>query len=501
MGVIQRQGIKYSIVNFTGLAIGMASTVFVYSRAEVVEAYGLVQFLLSIGIIGFPLFALASNSVAIRFFPNFQDKAKAHNGFLPLLLYMTLAGWGICALTVLLAHEPIERLIGQNSGTTKQYLWVAFPLTLFFTMGMVLVQYASNFKRIVVPSILFDFSLKILMPAMMVAIWLKWIDLEIALYWLLIHYLLVVIGMAVYLRSLGEWTLRPNWAFLTPELLREIARYAGFGVVTGISVLLVSKADTLLVGPMTTMQKNGFYAIALNIATAIDIPTRGLLGTSASFVARYLADENWTEMRSLYRKVSINLLAAGLLIFGCIWISADDLYAMMANGEEAAQGKSVLLILGAAKLFDMASGMNNQLVYYSRYYRFSMISLVLLAAANICFNIWLIPRLGLAGAAVSTLLSMFLYNLSGLFVVWRKFHMQPFSGNTLRIIGLAAIALAAIWFLPSTPFPLLNITLRSGLFSLIFTVLVLRFRVSADINQLWQDLLTRLRKTTTASDT
>ena len=495
MGVIQRQGIKYSIVNFAGLAIGTASTILVYSRKEVVEAYGFTQFLLSIAIIGFPLFAFASNSVAIRFFPNFQDKPTRHHGFLPLLLYMCLAGWSCCAVIALVAHGPIEAAFAHNSPFVRQYIWMALPLTLFYTVSIFLAQYASNFKRIVVPSILVDFSLKVLMPVMMIAIWLGWVELGTALYWLLAHYFLVMVSLMVYLNHLGEWSFRaPAWSFITPALRQDILRYAGFGVVTGLAMLVVTKADTLLVGPLISMKSNAVYAIALNIAAAIEIPTKSLYSASASFVARYLADENWAEMRVLYQKVSINLLAAGLLIFGCIWVSADDLFALMPNSQAVSEGRNVLFFLGLAKLVDMGSGLNNQLVYYSKYYRYSMVSLSLLAMANICFNLWLIPKLGLTGAAISVLLSTTMYNLSGLYLVWNKFHMQPFSRNTISLAGLAAAAMLAAWFLPDTGFALTNIALRSGLFGMIFAFFVLRFRISGDISQLWSGMLARVKK-------
>lgn len=493
MGVIQRQGIKHSIVNFTGLLLGTASTIFIYSQRETVEAYGLVQYLLSIGIIGYPLFALSGQTVAIRFFPHFQNKSNGHNGLLPLLLLMCLAGWGISAVMAGVFWSPISAVLTSGSPLLQEYLWMALPLALFYTLAVVLSTYCVNFKRIVVPSILIDFSLKLFLPLQMVALWQGWISLQLALWLLLLHYFLMMIGMVIYLRSLGEWQWQPQWSFLTPALRAEIGRYAGFGIITGFALLLATKADTLMVGTLATIKGAGIYAIALNIAAAVEIPGKSLYSASASFVARYLADENWTEMKSLYQKVSINLLTAGLLLFGCIWVSAEQLYEFMPNSAEVSKGKYVLLFLCIAKLVDMASGLNNQLVYYSKFYRYSIFSLSVLAAANISFNLWLIPEFGLTGAAIATLLSVACYNLFNLFLVWRKFGMQPFTWQTPLAVALSLLALSAAWFLPSGGSDLLDIVIRSGTYALLFAFLVLRFRVSPDINQLWNDLLARIR--------
>ena len=493
MGVIQRQGIKHSIVNFTGLILGTASTIFIYSQRETIEAYGLVQYLLSVGIIGYPLFALSGQTVAVRFFPHFQNKSKGHHGLLPLLILMSLAGWGISTVIAALFWTPVSTALASGSPLLQQYLWMAMPIALFYTLAVVLSTYCVNFKRIVIPSILIDFSLKLFLPLQMIALWQGWISLPLALWLLLLHYFLMMIGMVVYLHRLGEWQWKPQWSFLTPELRGEIGRYAGFGVITGFALLLATKADTLMVGTLATIKGAGIYAIALNIAAAVEIPGKSLYSASASFVARYLADENWTEMKILYRKVSINLLAAGLLLFGCIWVSADQLYEFMPNSAEVSQGKFVLLFLCVAKLVDMGSGLNNQLVYYSKFYRYSIYSLSVLAAANISFNLWLIPAMGLTGAAIATLLSVTCYNLFNLFLVWRKFRIHPFTRQTPVVVALSLLALATVWFLPSSGSNLPDIAIRSGSYALLFAFLVLRFRISPDVNQLWSDLLNRIK--------
>lgn len=493
MGVIQRQGIKHSIVNFVGLAVGMVSTLFVYSQKEVVEAYGLVQFLLSIGMIGFPLFSFASSAIALRFFPYFEDKPSGHHGFLTMLLGLSLIGWTVCAGAALLFWGNIKSAVAGDSNVLYQHLWVAFPLTLLFTVATVFTQYAANLKRIVVPSLLFDFSLKMALPTLLIGLWMHWFSLQTMLWLLLVHFALVTVSLVVYLRFMGERFARPNWSFLTPKMRRDIGSYAGFIMISGVAVLLTVRADTFLVGALTDMKRTGIYAIALNIAVAIDIPIKGLHAATVPFMTKYLAEKNWSELGSLYHKVSINLLTAGLLLFGCIWVSVDDLYQLMPNTGEVSQGKYVLLFLCIGKLIEMAVSLNSPLVYYSEYYRYSLISFCVLAAANVGFNIWLIPLLGLPGAAVATLLSITCYSLFGLALVWTKFRMQPFTRSMALAGALALVAVAAVWFLPSTGYLLLNIALRSGLFALLFGVLVIRFRVSEDILSLWAAAQERVR--------
>jgi O-antigen/teichoic acid export membrane protein len=485
MGVIRRQSLKHSAVNMTGLAIGAASTFFVYPHA--LEAYGLVQVLLSVGMIGLPLMALGANTVAIRFFPRFQNKALGHNGFLPLLLAMCVAGWLLTTALAAAFWQPVSVFFAERAkgGSTllAQYLWMAFPLAFFYVTGVVLSIYSSNFKRIVVPSILIDFSQKIVVPALLIAVWQKWLPLEAALWGLLIHSFLVMTGMTLYLRWLGEWHWKPNLAFLTPDLRRELWQFVGFGILGGFALQLASKIDVFMVGSLASLQSAGIYSIAAYIAAAIGIPTISLYSASASSVAKYLADDNRAELESLYKKVSINLLVAGLLLFGAVWISVDSLFKIMPNGEALAAGKYALLFIGLSRIVEMGTGLNNYLVYYSRYYLWSLVSLGVLAVANVTFNIWLIPRMGMVGAAIAALLSVTCYNAVSVGLVWLKFRLFPFSRNTATAILLAVGVFSIVQFVPLSGFPLLDIAVRSGLYFLIFGLLVLHFRVSHDLNE------------------
>ncbi|MBK7936036.1 MAG: polysaccharide biosynthesis C-terminal domain-containing protein [Lewinellaceae bacterium] len=469
MGVIRRQSLKHSAVNMVGLIIGGVSTLFIYPRS--LETNGLIVVLLQVGMIGLPLLTSGGTTVALRFFPRFQDKSKGHNGFLPLLLMMCLVG---CLFTGLLAWafwQPVsEFLVHRSKGDPailQRYLWVAAPLACFYCVGVVLSVYSYHFKRIVVPSLLIDFSQKIIQPTLVIAVWQEWIPLGAAVWGMVIHSFLVMVGMAAYLRWLGEWHWTSFRRFLTPELKGELIRFIGFGALGGFAQQMASKIDIFMVGSLNTLESATIYSIAAYIAAAIDIPTKSLYAASASSVAKYLADDNRKEMENLYKKVSINLLVAGLLLFGAVWLSADSLFNIVPNGHLVASGKYVLLFIGISKIVEMATGLNNYMVYYSRYYLWSLISLGMLAIANVACNIWLIPRIGMNGAAISTLLSVTCYNAVNVGLVWLKFGLLPFSRNTFLAVLLALAVFFVVQFIPLTGINLLDIALRSGLYGLI----------------------------------
>ena len=104
MGVIRRQSLKHVFVSLVGMVIGAFSTFLIYPHVR--EGYGLVQIMIQIGLLGLPLMSLGANTVAIRFFPKFQDKSLGHNGFLPVLLSLCILGFSLTGILAYVFWEP-----------------------------------------------------------------------------------------------------------------------------------------------------------------------------------------------------------------------------------------------------------------------------------------------------------------------------------------------------------------------------------------------------------
>ena len=98
MGVIQRQGIKQSLVNYLGVLIGAVSVIFIYPLDP--KSYGLARFLIDGSLFLMPFLLLGFSGVMIRFFPHFKNEKKGHNGILFLIISVVFC---TCLVFVLLA--------------------------------------------------------------------------------------------------------------------------------------------------------------------------------------------------------------------------------------------------------------------------------------------------------------------------------------------------------------------------------------------------------------
>lgn len=493
MGIVQRQGIKYSIVNYIGLAIGVLSIIYVYPKAQ--AEYGLVCFLRDTCQILYPFISLGVYTIIIRFFPVFENKEQRNNGYLALILSWSFIGFLSCSILIAVFWDYIYAYYASKDALQAKFLIFIVPLLLLFTLGNVLYQYSICFKRIVIPSLINDFLIRIVIPILIIGFLYGFFDSSNIAWGLIIHGILILLLFYWYLKYIGEFSLVPNWDFISRPLRKDMIKFASLGIVGGVGFQLVNNLGGWMVATLLGSVSIGRYSIVSFLTNFLDVPTRGIVSVTAPMVAKYLHEDNFVELNSLYKKASINLLIPGLLLFGSFWISIDDLFRIMPNGDQIAQGKFIALYLGLAKMVDMATGLNNHIIYYSKHYSLVLLSLMVLALANIGFNLVLIPSFGITGAAIATFISNCLYNSFSYILLWRKFNLQPFNRNTLILSIIAIIVYLVVNFIPKQGNPYLSIIIHSGIFFTLFLYLVLTFKISKDLNDFILKLKSNFRST------
>jgi len=109
MGVIQRQGIKQSIVNYIGVIIGAVNILLIYPKMLEQEQWGFIMILGSACKLLYPFVLLGSLNMIVRFFPYFNDEENQHNGYLPFFLIWMMVGFSL--FTILFFSFRDELLI------------------------------------------------------------------------------------------------------------------------------------------------------------------------------------------------------------------------------------------------------------------------------------------------------------------------------------------------------------------------------------------------------
>ena len=174
------------------------------------------------------------------------------------------------------------------------------------------------------------------------------------------------------------------------------------------------------------LAETGIYTTAFYIGMIIEIPRRAISQISIPFISENINNKRYDKIEKNYKDVSLHQMIIGALFLLLIIVNLDDIYSLIPNSENFISGKNVVLIIGISKLIQMSFSYNSELISLSKYYKFTVITVFILAFFTISLNIILIPELGMIGAAYSSLISILIFNIVKFMFIKKKMNLSHF---------------------------------------------------------------------------
>jgi O-antigen/teichoic acid export membrane protein len=478
MGVIVRQSIKSSIVNYVSMALGIVNTFFIYTLCFDESQIGFFRWLMDVSLLLSGILSLGITRVNIRYFPLFKTEGgNGHHGMLSIVLLVVSLSFTIFAISFLLLKSFLPTNYSENS--------IFLLATIFATlMSDSLFSFITNFGRIVVPTIFRNFWLKLAMGLVAIIFYYWKISFNAAVYLWLIFYYVNFLAQLSYVAYLGEFKFTWHPKFYRKKLIKSMSVYAGFGVLGIISSGMATKLDTIMISEILQFDRTGVYSIAINAVALLTTTSVALYAISAPILSASIKSNDWGNVESIYKKAGNNLLILGLFILLLIWINIEDIFEIIPNGQKYVDGKYVILILGVAQLFEMSTSVNDGIIQYSKYFKFNLYVLLMLAIINIIANLLLIPVFNILGAAMATGISLMIYNSAKTLFIYRKFKIHPFQWSMLKIVFISFL-LTFMFSFDFSSNPFYNVIFKSVLASGIFIFLVICLKLSTDVNSLF----------------
>ena len=481
MGVVIRQSVKGSIVNYAGAFIGFLTTFSILTRFLTEEEVGLTGVLLDSAALVSALALLGTTNSIVRYFPYFKSEDKKHNGLLGLSILIPFIGLVFFSILYLLLKQPVVHVFSKESALFLDYFYYVIPFAAFMIYLFVFETYSSVLHRIVVPRFNREVSIRI----MNIAVYLLWafrlvtFDQFILLF-VLVYGVAAILNL-IYVISLKQYSFRPNLEVAKP-LRTDFYKYTAFILPAALGGAITAKIDTFMVSAMLGLALTGVYRIAYFIAVIIEIPYRSLSAISMPIISKHLKDEDYKSVSIHYKKLSLNQLVIGCLIFILIWINIDSIYAILPNGDKYVDGKLVVLFIALSRLIDSGFNFGLSILSLSKYYYYYLFFIFFLAGLGIITNFIFIPVWGITGAAFSTFLSFIIYNSLVILIVYRKMKVSPFSSGMLKLAALTGILLVFNMFLPSMINPYIDIAVRGIVSGGMFVLGAYFWNISSDTN-------------------
>ncbi len=490
LGIIAKQGIYNAAFTYTGIGLGFVTTIFLYPHILDPDQYGLTRVLISASMIGAQFAHLGMRNTVIRFFPLFRKSGKKLTGLLFLALTVPLAGFIIFSLLFWLFREPLIGIYAERSPLFVDFYFYVLPITLFILYFEVLNSYLRSLRDSMTGSLVSEVILRLVVIVILGIYFFGWISFPVFILLFAVAYGLQPLLLLGALLRMGELKITPRFTVMRKSLARGMASYGIYTLLGGLTTVIVWNIDILMLGSLSGLDQTAVYAIAFYIGTVITVPQRAIEKIATPLIADYIRQKNWKEVEKIYHKTSFTQSIAGTYFLLLVWVNAEPLLALLPD--IYAEGRFVVLFIGLGKLFDMATGTNGSIIITSKHYRFDFFTNLLLVFFTVGTNLLLIPKYGIHGAAIATMLSIFLYNLIKYIFVWIRFSMQPFTRDYFWLILLAMISWIVVMLLPELRL-VPNVIVTTTIVSLTLLLPVWWLGLSSDLNRMVNRLLDQVR--------
>ncbi|MDX5438662.1 MAG: polysaccharide biosynthesis C-terminal domain-containing protein, partial [Pontibacter sp.] len=368
---------------------------------------------------------------------------------------------------------------GEGSRLLIDYYYYIIPLSLFTLLFNLFTAYLRSLFKTIISSFVQEFLLRVLTTLLISVYAFGWVDFhEFVQLYIGVNSVIAVVLIA-YTLWLKQLFILPDWSGLKLIPLREMLYYGFFTFLGNISVTIITTVDQVMIGSYS-LSDNGIYTTAFFMTSVIMAPARSIFKIAFPQVAEYWKEQNMVKMEQLYKQITVINMIVGLLLFIGIWANIDNLYSFMPETYSA--GKYVVLFLSMARIVDLATGINGIILATSEKYRWDLLFNVVLAGLTIWTNYIFIPLYGIEGAALASMISYVVINLTRLFFVQWAYKIQPFAWSSVTITVIAGVALAVSYLLPYLGNVFLDIIVRSLLITAIYGGLTVGLKVYPAMN-------------------
>ena len=491
MGIIQKQGMKSSLFIMIGFVIGAFNLLVLFPLFFSKSDQGLVRAMIDIGATLSIFCTLGTLPVVYKFYPFYNQYLGPKKNDLPFItLMVNLIGFGLLLLIGWQQKDFIVRKLGKSPDLAVYFNYV-YPYTFFILMFIWLEGFAWGLRKGVVTNFLKETLIRILTTILILAFGFKFISLPVFIMLFSGIYLIPALILLYTLIQTKEFSLRNfKISSVTRRLKGRMINFALFVFAGQFFNLLAKTNDTFLIFGLRGLSDTAIFAIATYVSAILEIPQRSLNSITIPILAESWKNKDMANIKNIYHKSVSNLLAIGLLLFGLIWLNIDNLVTFLnfisnKYGGGYDELPKLIFILGLAKLIDLGTGVNSQIIGTSNYWKFDFFTNLSYIILSLPLNYFLIKNYGLEGLAFSNLVALTLYNSVRFGFLNRKFNLQPYTWRHGIFLISSILLMLLVHQLPMANNLVLNIFIQSATFSVSFYVLVKWINPSPEVLSLF----------------
>jgi O-antigen/teichoic acid export membrane protein len=494
MSQIRKKSIISTIWIFFGFVVGGVNT-YLYTHTDwfTPAQYGLTSTLIQVGSLFFAFANMGTLSFINKFFPYYEDNLEdSKNDLLGLAVCVALAGFVFSALVGFFVQPLILQKFNENARMLVDYYFWVFPIAFFMLLFQILESYSYGYHKGVLSNILRETVIRLFTLVLILLKIAGLISFNQFIILFSFQYAVVLSVLVYILVREKKFHFHITISRVTKKFRKKIVAIMALTYLVIIVAMVRQSIDNLVLASKISLAKAGIFTFATYLSTLLLAPNRSLISVTIPLLSRAWKDKNLAEIHRIYKRSSINLLLFALFAFCCIMLNYEHAVVYFRLNPEYLEGAWVFALLGIQAVIELGTGINAQIIGTSTYWRFELLTGLLLAALIIPLSYILTTRYGLIGPAIANLVSLTIYNAVRFGFLWKKFNMQPFTIKTLEVIIIAVVCYTGCYLLLDAVGGLSGLVGRTVLFSACFIALVLYRNISPDVMPVVKNIIKRL---------
>lgn len=272
----------------------------------------------------------------------------------------------------------------------------------------------------------------------------------------------------------GQRSFRERWV-PTRATVREFWRFTGPRAVGQIAQVGIQRVDIVLVALWLSPSEAAIYAAATRFLVFGQLAAHAIGTAVQPQISALAAQGDFAALQVLYRTSTAWVMFATWPLYLTFIVQAPWLMRMF--GPEYASGAPILQVLSATMLVATACGAVDAVLLMAGKSTLTMINAWAALTVNIGLNIWLIPQLGILGAALAWVAAILTTNVVPLFQVRITLDVHPFGRITFLALVVPLLLFgAAPWVVSLCGGGLLGALISFVVASAIYAPLLWRWR-------------------------
>jgi O-antigen/teichoic acid export membrane protein len=185
-----------------------------------------------------------------------------------------------------------------------------------------------------------------------------------------------------------------------------------------ISLLLMQSFDIIMLEYYTTIEQVAYYSIGVKLTFIVGVMLLTINSVIAPDISKLWFQNEKEKLNNLLQKaIKLNFIITIPLIL-ILLVFSKQILSLFGPNYYKSQYALIILLIG--QIINSLSGSVGLYLNMTARQKILLYFLVFAAILNIVFNIILIPKYGIEGAAISTSFSLIFWNIAGVIYVYLK---------------------------------------------------------------------------------